>query len=305
MRAQFSFSKSTAPIDSLESRLCLSSADYAAVICADDFTGDGNIDLLVSPSSYSQTLKIIPGKGDGTFSDPIPTNLPSYNDYAAGDINGDGRADALVIDRHGLSISLGKGNGQFGRSFRVKDRAIEFLFFGYVNSDSMLDMIIQKNSNAFYYRGKGNGDFAPPKKITLPSRYDILGAADFTGDGSADLLIGRGDKVKLMRNSGNGNFKTLYGEQYIYGALVAVADFDGDAKADLLVRDHGYHSVFFSVGNGTFSQSDDSNVAYNNPFVADLNNDGYADLIHSGDYWYKIAFQLGAGDGSFGDEYEI
>ena len=68
-----------------------------------DFNGDGKLDIAAAsyyPGSYSNSVYILLGKGDGTFQAPITVAaapLYSYtNTLAAGDFNHDGKMDLLV-----------------------------------------------------------------------------------------------------------------------------------------------------------------------------------------------------------------
>ena len=67
-----------------------------------DFNADGKLDLA-APNEFSNTVGILLGNGDGTFQSaievPIPTTPGAFGPYvvAAGDFNGDGRADLAAL----------------------------------------------------------------------------------------------------------------------------------------------------------------------------------------------------------------
>jgi FG-GAP-like repeat/Bacterial Ig-like domain (group 3) len=94
-------------------------------IAVGDFNGDGKQDLAVS-DLLNQTVTILTGNGDGTFTvgAPISTGMPTgSNAYlrqvVAGDFNGDGKTDVAVAVEWkatgdpDLSVLMGNGDGTF------------------------------------------------------------------------------------------------------------------------------------------------------------------------------------------------
>jgi len=80
--------------------------DYNAPsdIVAADFNGDGITDLVVT-SSTTQTVSLLPGRGDGTFAPPqiIPVQAPAT--IAVGDFNGDGLPDLAGANGFGFTTA--------------------------------------------------------------------------------------------------------------------------------------------------------------------------------------------------------
>jgi hypothetical protein len=100
-----------------------------------DFNGDGKVDFAVATfSQNAQSIEgsvlVLLGNGNGTFQQPISTQVPNIGlgQMAAGDFRGDGNVD-LADSESGFSISvvLGNGNGTFGApiSDPVTDRRAE------------------------------------------------------------------------------------------------------------------------------------------------------------------------------------
>jgi Calx-beta domain/FG-GAP-like repeat len=96
---------------------------YGAVAAAPppltaDVTGDGIDDLI---DVWDGGVSVRPGRGDGTFANPIYTNTPTGPSLALDDFNGDGRLDIFSVMGAGAAsdfgpsgiLLLGRGNGTF------------------------------------------------------------------------------------------------------------------------------------------------------------------------------------------------
>lgn len=147
----------------------LQSTLVAGSILAQDVTGDGVVDAVVSVmSGASEGLMLYTGHPDGTFDagTPLVTGVvPSY--VGAADLNGDAMTDLYFTTTENV----------------LTDAA-----------DSLMGLVV--------LRGAGNASFAPPV------HYAIYGAAapvlpiDLFQDGSPSLLAGTGSGTVVLLNNG-------------------------------------------------------------------------------------------------------
>jgi len=145
--------------------------------------------------------------------------------------------------------------------------------------------------------------------IVVTSGGDTL-AADFNGDGNADVLLNQGDSMLVALGNGDGSLQPPI--QYdvsgdprdVEGGSTAIADFNNDGFPDLdfLFYDPSTIQVMLDSSIGALSTgsqlvlSSDSFLQPPNA-AADFNGDGKLDLVFTANDSVGIA--LGNGDGTF------
>ncbi|UAB96204.1 VCBS repeat-containing protein [Dactylosporangium vinaceum] len=89
--------------------------DIPSAVEAADMTGDGRNDVVAVHLGWN-ALSVSPQKSDGTLDAPVPVSLPTSGamydaqGLTLGDVNGDGRTDAVVADNYyGLLVVRGAG----------------------------------------------------------------------------------------------------------------------------------------------------------------------------------------------------
>ncbi len=218
------------------------------------FTASGHNDLVFPFSdeygsgvnnTYSEGFVVLPGNGDGTFKAPVVTTLSSSTTapttsnqpqiLSTTDINGDGKADLLVIvpsfgvatgATTQLQLLLGNGDGTFKAPATITTAANPGLISGQTpcvladfNKDGKLDLACLGETSASQAQlaislGNGDGTFAAPTILNVGGGDAIrsagIAAADFNGDGNGDLaLLDAEDLSGIYYGNGDGTFTSV------------------------------------------------------------------------------------------------
>lgn len=114
-------------------------------LVAADFNRDGKTDIVVI-DVISNTIRLFPGNGDGTFQPPLKYVTLIYpTQVATADFDDDGNPDLAVVDRYsnGISVLHGQGNGKFGAPSRFADSVnVSELAIADVNRDGLPDLVM-------------------------------------------------------------------------------------------------------------------------------------------------------------------
>jgi hypothetical protein len=186
------------------------SVAHATQIAVGDLNRDGNLDLVVSTEgtspSYSNTISIFLGNGDGTFQ---PETTYAVSDagtepicIAVKDLNGDGNPDLIVgtILDAAVRVLLGNGDGTFqspqvypGVSLPQQILTSDF------NGDGKLDLAVMAGAEAKLLLGNGDGTFqATDMSYIAPGPGAV---ADLNGDGRPDFVLTTLVKIGVLLNT--------------------------------------------------------------------------------------------------------
>ena len=309
--------------------------DTGSVFAA-DMDGDGILDIITIEYAYNDyftpihnaVLKILHGKGNGTFSSP-QTYSGDWRTLGVADVNGDGRPDIImgnygIFDNvtkhtyyagHGITVLLNDGKGGFlpakSSGPYIDPIAIRVTDF---NNDGKPDLLIQTDSYTDFYGqttpsritvALGNGDGTFGKDLIYPASAFSGVIGEFHQRGAADLVVLENSSVNFYRNDGTGRFaapQTLN----IPAVYLGAGDVNGDGLLDLIGITSLYNgnqfvdtaSVALGKGDGTFRPvtQQDTGDAYGTPLFGDINGDGKTDMILTGnDGEAKILFGDGTG----------
>jgi FG-GAP-like repeat len=289
-------------------------ADGSDAALAADFNGDGKLDLAVAEVNFPHGLISVElGKGDGTFQKPIVSpiigaGINNQDLMRAGDFNGDGKADLIIMDDYatGFEVLLGNGDGTFQAPVdtTVSSNGITFEV-GDFNTDGKTDLVVTTttgiNTSLNIYLSNGDGTFRQGAQYAVNNGAPVV--ADVNRDGKVDLITaGFGSPLQVFLGNGDGTFQNpISGPTAFYSGGVVIDDFNGDGKLDVVALT--YDGIAFLAGNGdgTFQSPtySDSALQFCCQLVAsDVSGDGKLDLVNiyggSG-----VVVMLGNGDGTF------
>ncbi|WP_169539996.1 FG-GAP repeat domain-containing protein [Niabella aurantiaca] len=266
-----------------------------------DLDNDGHQDIVAVIDTVNAQgafpggqLVLLRNNGSGVFAAaahyPIDNNILAV---AAGDFNGDGRAD-VVVEKDGdiVSVYLNTGNGTLAAPVAVDAGGTRQLAVADLNNDGRPDIAAASGAgNAVsVIFNTGNGTFGSPVRYPVGRYAHYVTIADVDGNGYKDLVVSnRADgSISVLRNDGSGAF----GPQAVYRAgqspsAVAVGDLDGDGNADIAVANVSSSnlSILTGNGNGTFRTGYSAGLMSNlySVAMADFNGDGKQDLATNSD----------------------
>jgi hypothetical protein len=277
-----------------------------------DFNNDGNLDLAVA-NSNDNTVSVLLGKGDGTFSSKA--NLVTGSTplgIAAADFNGDGHLDLAVTNSVSdtVSIFLGNGDGSFAAKIDYATGSKPLgVAVADLNGDGHPDLVVTNalSGNVGVLLNKGSGTFNA--QVTYNTGFNPLYVAigDFNNDKIPDLAVANGNNnnvVSVLLGKGDGTFQNQFqsstGDTPI---AIALGDFNGDGNLDMAVADEFGNMVSVLLGNGKggfAAHVDYATSAFPNAVTtADFNGDGKPDLAISAGNGNTVSILLGNGDGTF------
>ncbi len=274
-----------------------------------DFNGDGIMDVAFIDSASNQVVVLL-GNGDGTFNIQgawkyqVPSGRPSPRFLVAGDLNGDGLPDLVIVNSGNFGDStpgavtvLLNNPSQPGSFSEAPGSPYTVGYFPLVptlvdvNGDGILDLVVpnyssyagdwQNPSSISVLIGDGTGKFTPssipncaqsplPKNCVGPAP-EIVRAVGFNSSGAPYLAVANEyTGVTIMSGDGTGGFTQV--QSYPVASNtdlqdMVVADFNGDGHPDIAVANGPDNSVYILLATSTAGQFQVQSQNYPIPFT--------------------------------------
>ncbi len=248
---------------------------------------------------------------------------------AAGDLNGDGLPDAVVVGASSdVAVLLGQKT-QFANPVGyslggVSPRAVAIADF---NKDGKPDVItanapVGQNGSVTVLLGNGDGSLRTPVTTPIANQSaQSIAIADFNGDGKLDVAVAAAGTigassdpggVNILFGKGDGTFQAgpVLTASGLHPEAVAAGDLNGDGIPDLAVLMGGTTgqpatlAVFLGQSGGTYQAA--RTFALKTTFgstagiaIGDLNGDGKPDIAAVANFGQQIDVLLGDGAGEF------
>ena len=229
------------------------------------------------------------------------------NDFAIGDLDGDGQADLVVADESTNTLTVTRADGSRDAALFATLRRPRRVVLADVNGDGRADALVIGDDGLAVHLVDAGGRMGAAQILASGDHLADVAAADVNGDSRVDLAVLDRSRstLGLLLGAGDGRFSA--GDAYLvgYGAETAVlADLDVDGKIDALTLNRlgDNATVLRGRGGGVFdgivclrSEIGDLTAVA----VDDFNSDEHSDLAVASEDGGRVALFLGKGDGRF------
>ena len=206
-------------------------------VAAGDIDNDGHADLIVGTEGGTPQTKIFSGATGQLLRtlDLSDLNLTNGVRVAAGDLNGDGKADVIIGSAPGDVSTVAAFDGSNGTKiyeyfpFGQGDRGGVHLAAGLITGDKFADVIVGQATGGSEVRVFSGSTTASAWNLPAFENWTDgvrVGTVDSNRDGRLDVIVGEGPTgglVRIYAMNGHGEFNQLapFGSNFNKGVFVA------------------------------------------------------------------------------------
>lgn len=223
----------------------------------------------------------------------LPASMPENGmDVEAVDIDRDGDLDIILANEFQPNVILfNDGTGHFtnasiGRLPQVVHDSEDIAVADF-DGDGDLDIVFVSEDDHVheYYLNDGTAHFTDVSSRLPQSTANAVAAADLTGDGFPDLVIGNAGQDLFLVNDGKGSFidetaTRLPKEENVTQDL-ELADIDADGDLDMVIGNEDGDKVLVNDGKGHFT--DETGKRADFPATMETRKVTFADVDLDGD----------------------
>ena len=284
-----------------------------------DLNGDSLPDVVASSYSGSSAL-FAAGRGAGNFDQPVYFGAYPANSFLTRKAEGGGGDKfAVVLQGRRLIHVVDRNSATVNKIFR-DDYPLEAVFAD-LNGDGIEDLAlitvpawrgedVDFHASIRVLPGLGDGRFdgeivtpidSPAQQgfASLSSRFLLMTAGDFDGDGVQDLAIVNQplQELQIYRGNGDGTFALTQRFPAISGHALAAADFNGDGVQDLATLEDRVNVYLGNRAGDMIKAGSVEGCQFGSGGLGkgDFNGDGAPDLLLNCESETTILLNVGGG----------
>lgn len=292
------------------------------LLATGDVDNDGKIDIIIG--SANTTVKGLYvfrntsiGSGNISFTRVDFSADNNLNNFAVGDLDGDGKPEIVASNTSGSMVSVYKntstpGNVLLAKTNFAANASGSGIAIGDVDGDGKPEILVADQGGPYLsvFRNTVTNGTIDATSFATKVDFDLgtsgfhytVSLGDLDGDGKLDIVVsqGSGTSVSVFRNTGTAGTISASSLAARFDLPLSassfaseIADMDGDGKLDIVATAGSKIAVFRnkinggsltsgSFANGVEYAADAGSLSSPNAMaIADINSDGKPDLVPS------------------------